>query len=39
LTITGAGAVVVMASQAGNTDYAAASPVSQSFTVEWPHRP
>jgi hypothetical protein len=33
LTITGAGQVTVTASQAGDTTYAAASPVSQSFTV------
>ncbi|MBC6992407.1 MBG domain-containing protein [Hymenobacter sp. BT491] len=33
LTITGAGTVKVTASQAGNTNYAAATPVSQSFTV------
>jgi hypothetical protein len=33
LTITGAGLVTVTASQAGNTDYAAATPVSQPFTV------
>ncbi|MGC2420079.1 MAG: malectin domain-containing carbohydrate-binding protein [Candidatus Acidiferrales bacterium] len=33
LTITGAGFVTVTASQAGNTRYAAATPVVQSFTV------
>jgi hypothetical protein len=33
LTITGAGLVTVTASQAGNNDYAAATPVAQSFTV------
>jgi hypothetical protein len=33
LTITGAGAVTVTASQGGNSDYATATPVSQSFTV------
>jgi len=33
LTITGAGAVKVTASQAGNNDYAAATPMSQSLTV------
>ncbi|WP_433969096.1 beta strand repeat-containing protein [Tunturiibacter gelidiferens] len=33
LTITGAGQVTVTANQAGDTTYAAASPVSQSFTV------
>jgi uncharacterized protein (DUF1800 family)/sugar lactone lactonase YvrE len=33
LTITGAGPVTVQASQAGNTNYAAATPVSQTFTV------
>jgi hypothetical protein len=33
LTITGAGQVSVKASQAGNADYAAATPVTQSFTV------
>ena len=33
LTITGAGTVTVTASQAGNADYAAATPVPQSFTV------
>jgi hypothetical protein len=33
LTITGAGTVTVTASQTGNTNYAAATPVSQSFTV------
>jgi len=33
LTITGAGAVTVTANQAGNANYAAAAPVSQSFTV------
>jgi RHS repeat-associated protein len=33
LTVTGAGLVTVTASQAGNADYAAATPVSQSFTV------
>jgi len=33
LTITGAGQVTVTANQAGDTTYAAATPVSQSFTV------
>jgi len=33
LTITGAGGVTVTASQAGNTNYAAATPVAQTFTV------
>jgi len=33
LTITGAGTVKVTASQAGNADYAAATPGTQSFTV------
>gem|GEM_PF-1065198 len=33
LTITGAGGVTVTASQTGNAGYAAATPVSQSFTV------
>ena len=33
LTITGAGTVNVTASQAGNSEYVAATPVSQSFTV------
>ena len=33
LTITGAGTVVVEASQAGDTDYDAATPVDQSFQV------
>jgi hypothetical protein len=33
LAITGAGTVKVTASQAGNSSYAAATPVSQSFTV------
>jgi len=33
LTVSGAGLVTVTASQAGNADYAAATPVSQSFTV------
>ena len=33
LTITGVGTVKVTASQAGNSTYAAATPVSQSFTV------
>ncbi len=33
VTITGAGAVTIQATQPGNTTYAAASPVSQSFTV------
>jgi sugar lactone lactonase YvrE len=33
LTITGAGSVTVQASQAGNVEYAAAPPVSQTFTV------
>jgi hypothetical protein len=33
LTITGAGTVTVTASQTGNADYAAATPVPQSFTV------
>ncbi|HTU46850.1 MAG TPA: PKD domain-containing protein [Bryobacteraceae bacterium] len=33
LTITGTGSVIVTASQPGNASYAAAAPVSQSFTV------
>lgn len=33
LTITGAGSVTVQANQAGNVEYAAATPVSQTFTV------
>ncbi len=33
LTITGVGSVVVTASQAGNTNYAAATPASQTITV------
>jgi hypothetical protein len=33
LTITGAGSVMVTASQAGNSDYTAAAPVTQSFSV------
>ncbi len=33
LTLTGAGTVVVRASQAGNSTWAAATPVDQSFTV------
>jgi len=33
LTITGTGTVTVTASQAGNSNYAPATPVSQSFTV------
>jgi hypothetical protein len=33
LTITGAGSVTVKATQAGNADYAAAAPVSVTFTV------
>ncbi len=33
LTITGAGSVVVEATQAGNASYSAATPVQQSFTV------
>ncbi len=33
LTITGAGSVTVQAAQAGNTNYAAATPVSITFTV------
>ncbi len=33
LTITGVGSVTVQASQAGNSKYAAATPVSQTFTV------
>jgi phospholipase C/sugar lactone lactonase YvrE len=33
LTITGAGSVTVQASQAGNTNYVAAAPVSQTFAV------
>ena len=33
VTLTGAGTVQVQASQAGNADYSAATPVSQSFTV------
>jgi subtilase family serine protease len=34
LTITGAGSVSVQAAQAGNANYLAAPPVSQSFTVQ-----
>jgi hypothetical protein len=34
LTITGTGSVTVTASQAGNANYAAATPVSQSFTAQ-----
>jgi sugar lactone lactonase YvrE len=33
LTITGAGSVIVQACQTGNTEYAAATPVQQTFTV------
>ncbi len=33
VTLTGAGTVTIQASQAGNTTYAAATPVSQTFTV------
>jgi sugar lactone lactonase YvrE len=33
LTITGAGSVTVQASQGGNVEYSAATPVSQTFTV------
>ena len=33
VTITGAGAVVLAATQAGNTDYSAATTVTESFTV------
>ena len=33
LTITGAGSVVITASQAGNNDYTAATPVSRTLTV------
>ena len=33
MTITGAGSVMVRASQAGNANYAAATPVDQSFVV------
>src|SRR5205807_2075882 len=33
LTTTGAGSVTIQASQAGNINYAAAVPVSQTFTV------
>jgi sugar lactone lactonase YvrE len=33
VTLTGVGTVVIQATQAGNTTYAAATPVSQSFTV------
>ncbi|MGD0769947.1 MAG: IPT/TIG domain-containing protein [Tepidisphaeraceae bacterium] len=33
LTVTGVGTVTVQASQAGNADYNAASPIQQSFTV------
>ncbi len=33
VTLTGTGTVVIQANQAGNATYAAASPVSQSFTV------
>ena len=33
LTLTGAGTVAVTATQPGNTNYAAATPVTQSFTV------
>ena len=33
LTITGVGTITVQAAQAGNSTYAAATPVSQSFTV------
>ena len=33
LTITGAGSITVQASQAGNSSYLAATPVSQTFTV------
>jgi hypothetical protein len=34
LTTTGTGSVKVMASQAGNSDYAAAASVSRTFTVQ-----
>src|SRR5262249_12807298 len=37
LTITGAGVVTVEASQAGDSNYAAATPVVQSFTVTRAH--
>ncbi len=33
VTVTGAGTVTIQASQAGNANYSAATPVSQSFTV------
>jgi hypothetical protein len=33
VTLTGAGTVTIQATQAGNTTYAAATPVSQTFTV------
>lgn len=33
LTITGAGTIIVQASQAGDSTYSAATPVSRSFTV------
>ena len=33
LTLTGAGTVIVTASQPGNTDYSAATPIQQSLTV------
>src|SRR5208283_6206305 len=33
LTVTGAGSVTVQASQAGSAEYAAATPVSRTFTV------
>jgi sugar lactone lactonase YvrE len=33
VTLTGAGSVVIQATQAGNANYAAAPPVSQSFTI------
>jgi len=36
LTITGAGSVTVTASQAGNTNYAAATPVQRTLTVNKP---
>jgi subtilisin-like proprotein convertase family protein len=36
VTLTGAGTVVVRASQAGNASYAAATPVDRSFTVSLP---
>jgi len=39
LTITGAGSVTVQATQAGNADYAAATPVSVTFTVNLPAAP